>query len=126
MKKTITFTLLMLATIGVFANQKTYSGFKGIAINNSIKFDYKDVTFAVNVMEANYQDAVTTHNLIEADYQSPLPSTNLTEAISFPMLLCGEGGPIYNASGTEIVGEWYTTCVENGPPFPIHYKWYEQ
>jgi len=126
MKRTTTFALLMLASVGVFANQKTFFNCKEISVNNSIKFDYKDVTFAVNVMEADYQDAVTTHNLIEAGYQSPVPSTNLTGAVSLPMLLCGEGGLIYNASGTEVVGEWYTTCVENGPPFPRHYIFHEQ
>jgi hypothetical protein len=115
MKKTITFALLMLASIGVFAHQKTYSNFKGIAIHNSVKLDYPDVTLAIDVTDTDYQETVSTDNLTE-------PAC--PEASSVKTMVCGQSGYVIDETG--VIGEWYTTCVENGPPFPKHIILYEK
>jgi hypothetical protein len=118
MKKTITFALLMLASIGVFANQKTPLSFKEVAPKNSINFDYQNTTSFTNVTNIDYQDVVLADDLTEANYQ---------EDVFPPVLMCGEYGEIHavnNDGSIEIIGYWYTTCAEQGPPFPKHYYIY--
>jgi hypothetical protein len=127
MKKTLTFALLMMASIVVLANHKMDSNFKGIAINNLKQADYQKVKFDINVTETDYQNAVSAEK--KADYQSTASVSNLTKAASISTTLCGESGLILGVKwdGThDVIGYWYTTCVENGPPYPKHSIFFEE
>lgn len=118
MKKTVVFALLMMVSIGVFANQRTDFNSKDAVTEQLKNTEYQTITSNIDSIHADdYQKTVSTHDLIKLDYRGAATGK----------MFCGQSGLIFTGSdedGWELVGEWYTTCAEPGPPYPIHTHMY--